>query len=141
MPPINNVVKGELKGQFGDIVKRPISILKYHCQFQCPRGRIHKFHMEEENLNNPNLSYASRLVPNTINLVKVTQRSSSSCNNSAIFMADFNLQLKTFNTGSRISHVGACTSMGYAHSSYAHIVFQMSLAHWIKFEPKSYTDA
>jgi hypothetical protein len=49
MPPINNVVKGELKGQFGDIVKRPISSLKCHCQFQCPRGRIHKFHMEEEN--------------------------------------------------------------------------------------------
>jgi len=65
MPPINNVVKGELKGQFGDIVKRQISIQKCHC----PRGRIHKFHMEEEILNNPNLSYASRLVPNTINLV------------------------------------------------------------------------
>jgi hypothetical protein len=49
MPPINKVVKGELKGQFGDIVKRPMSIQKCHCQFQCPRGRIHKFHMEEEN--------------------------------------------------------------------------------------------
>jgi hypothetical protein len=42
-------------------------------------------------------------------------------------MADSIFKLKTFNTGSRISHVDAGTSMGYAHSSYAHIVFQMSL--------------
>jgi hypothetical protein len=54
-------------------------------------------------------------------------------------MADSIFKLKAFNTGSRISHVDACTSMGYAHLSYAHIVFQMSLAHWIKFEPKSDT--
>jgi hypothetical protein len=40
--------------------------------------------------------------------------------------------------GSRTSHPDACTVMEHTHPSYAHINAQMSLAQWVKFEPKFY---
>ncbi len=52
------------------------------------------------------------------------------------FMAKFKQKLKTSLTGSRTSHVDACTSFEHTHPSCAHKVLQMSLSHWVKFEPK-----
>jgi hypothetical protein len=40
--------------------------------------------------------------------------------------------------GSRTSLPDACTVMEHAHPSNAHINAQMSLAQWVKFEPKFY---
>jgi hypothetical protein len=48
-----------------------------------------------------------------------------------------NIQQKSSLTWSSTSHLDPCTSMEHAHpSSYAQRVFQMSLTHWVKFEPK-----
>jgi hypothetical protein len=74
---------------------------------------------------------------------KELKTSRSWCNESGLYDR---FKLKTFICGSRNSHVNACTSTKqYAHSSYAHIVLQMSITHWVKFEqnfmPKSWTNA
>jgi hypothetical protein len=55
------------------------------------------------------------------------------------------LKLQTFLTGSRTFHLDACIFMEHAHPLYAHIVFSMSVTHWMKlksktFIPKSYTN-
>jgi hypothetical protein len=47
-------------------------------------------------------------------------------------------KLKTSLIGSRTSHLDACTTMEHVHPSYVHMVLQIWLTHWIKFEPKFY---
>lgn len=56
------------------------------------------------------------------------------------------LKLQTFLTGTRTFHQDGCIFMEHAHSLYGHIVFSMSITHWMKLEskqiiPKSCTNA
>jgi hypothetical protein len=61
------------------------------------------------------------------------------------FIAGSNFKIKTSFTGSKSSHLDACTSMEHAHLLYAHIVLYISLTHLISpgqnFILKSYIDA
>jgi hypothetical protein len=61
------------------------------------------------------------------------------------FIEGSNFKIKTSFTGSKSSHLDACTSMEHAHLLYAHIVLYISLTHLISpgqnFILKSYTNA
>ncbi len=56
------------------------------------------------------------------------------------FTAGSNFKQKPSLIGSQTSCLETCTSIKHAHTSNAHIVFQVAFTHWVKFETKSYTN-
>jgi hypothetical protein len=52
------------------------------------------------------------------------------------FTPGSNFKYKPSLIGSQTSCLETCTSIKHAHPSNAHIVFQMSFTHWVKFETK-----